>query len=194
MYGLDIDKKLTLSSLLTKIIGVLNNVRWLRLLYLYPENLTPDLIRLIAEEPRICKYVDLPLQHINRRVLKAMKRPYDKKKILRMLSVLRGKIPTAAIRTSLIVGFPGETDKEFKELVSFVKEQRFQRLGVFRYTLEVLIDEKESEGNYIGRLSIDAPEVDQAVSVKSGNPLSIGSFVKAKIIDTSEYDLAAEAV
>lgn len=239
MYGLDIDKKLALSSLLTKIIGALNNVRWLRLLYLYPENLTPDLIRLITEEPRICKYVDLPLQHINRRVLKAMKRPYDKKKIIRMLSDLRQKIPTAAIRTSLIVGFPGETDGEFKELVSFVKEQRFERLGVFRYsreegtaaydyphqvpekikkerfdlimreqkviseaknreflgkTLEVLIDEKESEGNYIGRLSMDAPEVDQAVSVKSGNPLSIGSFIKAKIIDTYEYDLAAEAV
>ena len=156
-----------------------------------------------------------------------------------MLSDLRQKIPTAAIRTSLIVGFPGETDREFKELVSFVKEQRFERLGVFRYsreegtaaydyphqvpekikkerfdlimreqkviseennreflgkTLEVLIDEKESEGNYIGRLEIDAPEVDQAVSVKSGKPLSIGSFIKAKIIDTCEYDLAAEAV
>ena len=156
-----------------------------------------------------------------------------------MLSDLRQRIPAAAIRTSLIVGFPGETDKEFKELVSFVKEQRFERLGVFRYsreegtaayeypdqvpekikkerfdlimreqrviseennreflgkTLEVLIDEKESEGNYIGRLEIDAPEVDQAVSVKSRNPLSIGSFIKAKIIDTYEYDLAAEAV
>lgn len=239
MYGLDIDKKLALSSLLTKIIGALNNVRWLRLLYLYPENLTPDLIRLIADEPKICKYADLPLQHINRRVLKAMKRPYDKKKIIRMLSDLRRKIPGLAVRTSLIVGFPGETDREFKELVSFVKEQRFERLGVFRYsrekgtaaydyphqvpekikkerfdlimreqkviseannreflgkTLEVLIDEKESEGNYIGRLSIDAPDVDQAVSVKSGNPLSIGSFIKAKIIDTREYDLAAEAV
>src|SRR3989338_11275909 len=105
MYGLGIDKKIGVSSLLIKIIGVLNNVRWLRLLYLYPENLTPDLVRLIAEEPRICKYVDLPLQHINRRVLKAMKRPYNKKKILRVLSDLRQKIPTAAIRTSLIVGF-----------------------------------------------------------------------------------------
>lgn len=239
MYGWDIDKRLGLSSLLTKITGGLNNIRWLRLLYLHPENLTPDLIRLIADEPKICKYVDLPLQHINQRVLKMMKRPHEKNKIIRALSDLRKKIPGVAIRTSLIVGFPGETNQEFKELVSFVKEQRFERLGVFRYsqeegtaaydypgqipekvkkerfdlimreqkviseeinqgflgkTLEVLIDEKESEENYIGRLSIDAPEVDQAVSVKSKNPLSTGSFIKAKIIDTYEYDLAAEAV
>ena len=239
MYGWDIDKRLGLGSLLGKITGGLNNVRWLRLLYLHPENLTPDLIRRIADEPKICKYVDLPLQHINRRVLKAMQRPADKNKIIRVLSDLRKKIPGVAIRTSLIVGFPGETNQEFEELVSLVKEQRFERLGVFRYsredgtaahnypgqvpekvkkerfdlimreqraisgeinqgflgkTLEVLIDEREPGGNYIGRLSIDAPEVDQAVSVKSKKPLSIGSFIKAKIIDTYEYDLLAEAV
>ncbi|MEK6567740.1 MAG: 30S ribosomal protein S12 methylthiotransferase RimO [Candidatus Omnitrophota bacterium] len=239
MYGLDIDKKLSLSGLLTKIIGALNNVRWLRLLYLHPENLTPDLIRLIAQEPKICKYVDLPLQHINRRVLKAMKRPYDKKKIIPMLSDLRQKIPTAAIRTSLIVGFPGETDREFKELISFVKEQRFERLGVFRYsreegtaaydyphqvpekikkerfdlimreqkviseennreflgkTLEVLIDEKESEGNYAGRLEIDAPEVDGSVYVRADKALKPGDFVKVKITDAYEYDLHGEQI
>lgn len=239
MYGWDMHKRLELSSLLGKITARLNNVRWLRLLYLHPENVTLDLIHRIADEPKICKYVDLPLQHINQRVLRAMKRPYDKNKILRMLADVRKKIPGVAIRTSLIVGFPGETNQEFKELISFVKEQRFERLGVFRYsqeeetaayeyphqvpekvkqerlnlimreqkviseeinqgflgkTLEVLIDEREAGGNYIGRLSIDAPEVDQAVSVKSKKPLSIGSFVKAKIMDTYEYDLAAWAV
>lgn len=239
MYGWDIYKRLELDSVLDKIARRLNNVRWLRLLYLHPDNVTPDLIRRIADEPRICKYVDLPLQHINRRILKVMKRPFNKRKIIRVLSDLRKKIPGVAIRTSLIVGFPGETNQEFKELISFVKEQRFERLGVFRYsreegtaaydypdqvsekvkkerfdlimreqkiiseeinqglldkTLEVLIDEQESEGNYIGRLSIDAPEVDQAVSVKSKKPLSIGSFIKARIIDTYEYDLTAEAL
>lgn len=239
MYGLDRDKRLGLGGLLIKIAAALNNVRWLRLLYLYPENLTPDLVRLIAQEPKICKYVDLPLQHINRRILKAMKRPADKNKIIRLLSDARKEIPGVAIRTSLIVGFPGETDKEFSELVSFVKEQRFERVGVFRYsreegtaaydyphqvpekvkrerrdlimreqkaiseemnqgllgkTMEVLIDERESEGNYIGRLEIDAPEVDQAVSVKSKKPLSIGSLVRAKVTQAYEYDLEAEAV
>lgn len=239
MYGWDIDKRLGLGSVLGKIAAALNNVRWLRLLYLHPENLTPDLIRRIADEPKICKYVDLPLQHINQRILKAMQRPADKSKIIRVLSDLREKIPGVAIRTSLIVGFPGETNQEFKELVSFVKEQRFERLGVFRYsreegtaaynypdqvpekvkkerfnlimgeqkviseeinqgflgkTLEVLIDEREPGGNYIGRLEIDAPEVDGSVYVRAEKSLKSGDFVKVKITDAYEYDLHGEQV
>jgi len=204
-YGLDIYKKLELSRLLRKISASLKNVRWLRLLYLHPQHLTDGLMRLIADEPRICKYVDLPLQHINNRILKTMRRRTDKRKIMQLLAGLRKRIPGVAVRTSLLVGFPGETEKEFSELLSFVKEQQFERLGVFRYSreegtaafsypgqvpeklkeerfniimqeqqeisrrlnqkflgreCEVLIDERSTDGTYLGRLSIDAPEVD----------------------------------
>ncbi len=239
LYGLDIYKKLALPRLLREITGSLRNVRWLRLLYLHPRNLTDDLAAVIADEPRICKYVDLPLQHINSRILKAMNRKTDKKMIMRLLSCVRKKIPGLSIRTSLIVGFPGETEREFRELAAFVKEQKFERLGVFRYSREegtpafnypgqvpekvkgerfdilmrfqqeisrqlnqrflgrdeeVLIDEKESDGTYLGRLSIDAPEVDGLVYVKAKRNLAPGEFVKVKINDTYEYDLTGDAI
>lgn len=238
-YGLDIYKKLELVNLLCAISKSLKYVRWLRLLYLYPENVTDELLEVISSEPRICKYVDLPLQHINRRILEAMHRPSDTAKIMRLLSRIRKRIPGVAIRTSLIVGFPGETEREFKELVDFVKEQRFERLGVFKYSreegtpafnypgqipqkikeerydilmrtqakiseqlnngflgkeLEVLIDEQDSGGTYLGRLSIDAPEIDGSVYVKAKRPIKPGEFVKVKITDAYEYDLAGIAV
>ena len=238
-YGLDIYKKPRLSALVRKIAGQLRNVRWLRLLYLYPDNIDDELLDLIAGHPRICKYLDLPLQHINNRILKRMKRGMDKKKIISLLEKAREKIPNVAIRSSLIVGFPGETDKEFKELSEFVREQRFERLGVFKYSreegtpafgypdqipekvkqerfdalmrlqqgisrefnqgfmgkdVEVLIDEKEADGFYLGRMSIDAPDIDGAVSVRADKALKPGEFVKVKITDAYEYDLAGVTV
>ena len=225
--------------MLRKITSSLKNIRWLRLLYLHPNYLTGELIRLIADEPKICKYLDLPLQHINNRILKAMHRRTDKKKIIKLLSGIRKRIPGVAIRTSLIVGFPGESEKEFAQLVSFVKEQQFERLGVFRYSreegtpafnysnqlpekvkeerfnvimqqqqeisgrlnqkflgldLEVLIDEKAKDNVYLGRLSIDAPEVDGLVYVKTAKHLKPGEFVKVKISDTYEYDLVGKQI
>ena len=238
-YGLDIYKKLELSRLLRKISASLKNVRWLRLLYLHPQHLTDGLMRLIADEPRICKYVDLPLQHINNRILKTMRRRTDKRKIMQLLAGLRKRIPGVAVRTSLLVGFPGETEKEFSELLSFVKEQQFERLGVFRYSreegtpafsypgqvpeklkeerfniimqeqqeisrrlnqkflgreCEVLIDERSTDGTYLGRLSIDAPEVDGLVYVKTAKHLEPGAFVRLKITDTYEYDLVGNVI
>lgn len=237
-WGLDIYGRPHLAGLLSQMRPFLKNIRWVRLLYLHPQTLTGELLSVMADEPRICKYIDLPLQHIHSRILKAMRRSPGKKDILRLLSDIRRKMPQAAIRTSLIVGFPGETEKEFNELLSFVKEQRFERLGVFRYSreegspsfnhpaqvpdkikderfdiimqaqqeisaglnskligksLEVMIDEKEDDGNYIGRLSCDAPEVDGSVYVRSREPLKPGAFVKARVLDTYEYDLVAEA-
>lgn len=233
-YGLDIYKKPRLAALARKIARQLGNVRWLRLLYLYPDNIDDELLDLIAGHPRICKYLDLPLQHINNRILKRMKRGMDKKKISALLDKARKKIPGLAIRSSLIVGFPGETDKEFKELFEFVREKRFERLGVFKYSreegtpafgypgqipekvkqarfdalmrlqqgislefnqgflgkeVEVLIDQKESEGVYLGRMGIDAPDIDGAVSVRAGKALKPGEFVKVKITGAYEYDL-----
>jgi len=134
-YGMDIYKKLSLGKLLDRLSGF-DQKYWLRLLYAHPRNLTDEVIGQIKEKENICKYIDLPVQHINDRILKKMRRDTTKKEILSLIDKVKDRIPDAAIRTSLIVGFPGETEKEFNELLDFVKETEFQRLGVFVYSRE----------------------------------------------------------
>ena len=136
LYGKDLKNKTNLISLLKEIDKNIKNIPWVRLLYLNPQNITDDLIDFIKDNKRICKYIDLPLQHINNRILKLMNRKITKEEILDLLDNLRRKIPNLCIRTSLIVGFPGETQEEFDELLDFVREQKFQRLGVFIYSQE----------------------------------------------------------
>jgi ribosomal protein S12 methylthiotransferase len=136
-FGIDLYKAYNLNSLLKKIVKVSRNIGWFRLLYLYPSRVTDDLLKVIKDEPKICNYIDLPIQHINERILKLMKRHTTKKEILKLIEKIRKIIPEAAIRTSLIVGFPSETNAEFKELLKFVKEAKFERLGVFTYSREV---------------------------------------------------------
>jgi len=109
---------------------------WIRLLYLHPSNLDKEVIKIMRDNKNICRYIDLPLEHINDRILNKMRRRITRKQIIALIECMRKEIPGAAIRTSFIVGFPGETEKEFKELVSFVKEMRFERLGVFKYSRE----------------------------------------------------------
>lgn len=133
-YGMDLYRKPKLTELIKAIIKATKNIRWIRLLYLYPSRVSDDLLDLIKNEPRICKYIDLPLQHINNRILKLMQRHTKREDILRLIDKIRNKIPDVAIRTSLIVGFPSETDKEFKELFKFIEEIKFERLGVFIYS------------------------------------------------------------
>jgi ribosomal protein S12 methylthiotransferase len=135
-YGVDLYKDYGLPELLRNITRELHNINWVRLLYLYPSRLSDELLDLIRDEPRICKYVDVPIQHINGRILKLMHRQTTRKDILKLIEKIRRKIPEAAIRTSIIVGFPSETDKEFKELLSFIEEARFERLGAFIYSRE----------------------------------------------------------
>ena len=135
-YGWDLYREFRLTHLLKSILKSLKNKKWIRLLYLSPERVSKELLQLIADNPAIVKYIDLPIQHINNRILKSMKRGIDKSKILKLIERIRKMIPEAAIRTSLIVGFPGETDKEFKELLDFIKEVKFERLGVFIYSRE----------------------------------------------------------
>jgi ribosomal protein S12 methylthiotransferase len=137
-YGSDLYGGFKLAELLHKISRKIKNIGWLRLLYLYPDKkrVTDELLDCIAEEPRICKYVDLPIQHINDRILKLMHRHTTQKDILLLLDKIRKRIPGVAIRTSLIVGFPSETEKEFQELAKFVKDARFERLGAFIYSHE----------------------------------------------------------
>jgi ribosomal protein S12 methylthiotransferase len=111
-------------------------VGWLRLMYAYPSVMTDDMIDAIADCEHVCKYIDIPLQHINDRLLKAMHRRVNRAQTERLLQKLRDRIPGVTIRTTLIAGFPGETECEFEELVQFVKDFRFDALGVFPYSLE----------------------------------------------------------
>ncbi|MCM8800453.1 MAG: 30S ribosomal protein S12 methylthiotransferase RimO [Candidatus Omnitrophica bacterium] len=135
-YGLDLYGRVRLTDLIKEIIKKIKNIHWLRLLYLYPTRLNDELLDLIREEPKIVKYVDLPLQHINNRILKLMQRGITKEEILRLIEKIRKKIPSVAIRTSIIVGFPSETEKEFKELLDFIEDVKFERLGAFVYSRE----------------------------------------------------------
>jgi ribosomal protein S12 methylthiotransferase len=136
-YGLDRGKSSGLESAVAAILRSSSYApRWFRLLYLHPARVTDGLLSLIADEPRICKYIDLPLQHINERILRRMNRHTTGSGIRRLIERVRKTVPGVAIRTAVIVGFPGETDKEFAELLAFIEETRFERLGAFIYSAE----------------------------------------------------------
>ncbi len=134
-YGLDIGYDAGLAGLLRE-LNTLPDVRWIRLLYVYPSVLSDEIIDAIAECDRIVKYIDIPLQHINDRILKAMHRRVTRGETERLLQKLRDRIPGVSIRTTFISGFPGETEAEFEELLEFVRAANFSAVGVFPYSLE----------------------------------------------------------
>ena len=134
-YGLDIYKKRALGDLLQELIKV-EGIEWIRLHYAFPAGFPEDVLDIIKTEPKICNYIDIPLQHINTDLLKAMKRGTSFEKTNALLDKFREKVPDMAIRTTLIVGFPGETDDIFEELKQWVRDQRFDRLGCFTYSHE----------------------------------------------------------
>lgn len=135
-FGLDRYGTARLSQLLRQLVKVTDNIRWIRLLYTHPNHFDDSLIEVIKKEDKICKYVDLPLQHINDRILKLMNRRITKAQTLTLIEKIRENIPGVAIRTSIIVGFPGEREEDFRELLEFVEKQKFERLGVFKYSRE----------------------------------------------------------
>ena len=135
LYGLDLYGKKTLPNLLEKLCDI-PGIDWIRILYCYPEEITPELIDTIAKESKICKYLDIPIQHCSDRILKLMGRRTNKEDLIRIINQLRSNIPNIALRTTLITGFPTETEEEHKELMDFVKSQKFDRLGVFTYSQE----------------------------------------------------------
>ena len=135
-YGLDLKSGTDLTKLVGRIVKKAKNIGWIRLLYLNPERINEDLLELIREEKKICKYIDLPIQHINNRILKLMNRMISRDEIIKVIDKVRENVHGVALRTSIIVGFPGETDKEFAELLEFVKEARFEKLGAFKYSRE----------------------------------------------------------
>ena len=135
LYGVDLYGKKALPELLTKLCEI-EGPEWIRLLYCYPEEITDELIAVMKEQPKICRYLDLPIQHASDTVLKRMGRRTDKKELMALIRKLRRELPGIVLRTSLITGFPGETEEEHKELLAFVERMRFDRLGVFTYSKE----------------------------------------------------------
>ncbi|MGN0559253.1 MAG: 30S ribosomal protein S12 methylthiotransferase RimO [Acutalibacteraceae bacterium] len=134
-YGEDIYGELKLSELLTELCKI-DGIMWVRVLYCYPDRITDELIDVISREEKIVKYIDIPLQHCNGRVLKSMNRRGNRESLTALLNKIKERIPNVVLRTTLIAGFPGETDEEFEELCEFVKEIKFQRLGCFAYSQE----------------------------------------------------------
>ena len=135
-YGMDIYRAKALARLLKKIVKVTKNIQWIRLLYAFPAHMTDELIDTIANEEKICNYIDIPLQHISDSLLKDMHRSINKQETLDLIQNIRTKIPDGSLRTTFIVGFPGETAEDFDELLFFVKESCFERAGVFIYSRE----------------------------------------------------------
>ena len=206
-------------------------------MYCYDDRITDELIETIASEEKICNYLDIPIQHASDAILSAMNRRSNKADLVAKLDKIRKAIPDIRIRTTLITGFPGETEKDHEELLEFVENQKFARLGVFAYsmeegtaagemenqvdedvkaqrldeimriqreislenncrligrTMEVMVDERDEDGSYIGRTRYDAPEIDNAVIFTSNRELKAGDIVNVKIEDAFDYDLTGE--
>lgn len=134
-YGIDLYDEKKLHELVRK-ISEIDNIEWIRILYCYPEEITDDLIDEIANNKKVCKYLDIPIQHISNSVLKRMNRKSTKEIVTTNILKMRSKIKNLILRTSIIVGFPGETDKDFEELKEFISSIKFDKLGVFKYSQE----------------------------------------------------------
>ena len=134
-YGIDIYGEPKLAELLKKLCKV-DGIKWIRFLYSYPETITDELIKVVKEENKICKYFDIPIQHIANPVLKRMNRKSNGESIRKLIKKLREEIPEVVIRTTVMVGFPGEAKEDFEELYNFIKEAKFDRLGAFAYSKE----------------------------------------------------------
>ena len=148
-YGLDIYKKRELASLLKELVKV-EGIEWIRLHYAFPAGFPEDVLDIIREEPKVCNYIDIPLQHISTKLLKSMRRGTTKEKTNALLDAFRTKAPEMTIRTTLICGYPGETEEDFQEMKAWVQEQKFDRSGCFTYSHE--------ENTHAYNLEDDVPE------------------------------------
>jgi ribosomal protein S12 methylthiotransferase len=135
LYGLDLYRKQMLPELVRQ-LSAIRNIEWLRLHYLYPADFPREILEMMQSDKKICRYIDIPIQHISDAVLKKMRRVHDSRETSALLREIRLKVPDAAIRTTVIAGHPGETEEDFAELISFIEEFRFERLGAFRYSHE----------------------------------------------------------
>lgn len=149
-YGSDLHEVNTNLPALLRKLAEIKGLDWIRLLYLYPGGISDELLELISSEAKICPYLDIPIQHVSQRILDLMRRPYGRQDLHRLIDRIRGTLPQATLRTSIIVGFPGESKEEFDELLQFVKEVRFEHVGVFPYANE--------EGIQTSKLPLQLPE------------------------------------
>lgn len=232
-YGKDLYGKRNIAELLQKLSEV-EGIEWIRLMYAYPSHFPDELIDELANNPKLVKYLDIPLQHISDPVLKSMRRGITRRATVELLDKLRARVPGITIRTTMIAGYPAETEEHFEELLKFIKEFKFDRLGVFTFSVEdnttsfilgdpvpekekkrrkkrimeiqkrisrkknealngtlqrVIIDSAEGDF-YIGRSTMDAPEVDGEVIIdKEEHLLAPGDMVEVRIYDSAEYDL-----
>ncbi|MGF6375510.1 ribosomal protein S12 methylthiotransferase [Clostridiales Family XIII bacterium PM5-7] len=235
-YGMDLYGEYRLPALLKDLCKI-DGIQWIRLMYCYEDRITEELIETMATEEKICHYLDIPIQHASNNILASMNRRSTAESIDGTLQRLRTAIPDIHIRTTLIVGFPGETEDDYEQLVAFVEKERFSRLGVFAYSqeentvagemeqqideeikqqrldgimrrqldislasnqekigtiLEVIIDEKDADGTYIGRTRYDAPEIDNAVLIKTEKDHCPGDIINVRIEDAFDYDLVGK--
>lgn len=236
-YGLDLYGRKRLPELL-KTLSEINGLEWIRFLYAYPEDIDENLIDSVNYSDKILPYFDMPVQHSSNRILKLMNRNTTREEILSKIKLIRDNIKAPILRTSLIAGFPTETEEDFKDLAEFISQVRFNKLGVFEYSREentpaynllpqvdeetkafrakelmkfqqkisydlnrqfigknikVLAEETQGD-SLICRSSMDAPEVDGIVYVKSAKPHSPGEFLTVHITDALEYDLIGEEI
>ena len=186
-YGLDLYKKRNLSQLLEGLAKI-NGIDWIRLHYAFPTGFPMDILDTMNEHASICKYLDMPLQHISDSVLKGMKRGTTKKRTTELLHQIREKVPGIALRTTLISGFPGETDADHQELLGFVKETKFERLGIFPYSHEENTSAFLLEDNVPSEVKMD--RVNEVMQLQSGiaakwNSDQIGKRLKV-LVDRKE--------
>jgi ribosomal protein S12 methylthiotransferase len=173
-YGLDLYKKQSLTELITELLKI-NSLEWIRLHYLYPANFPLSLIPLIRNNPRICRYIDIPIQHISDKMLALMKRTHNRLETETLLNKLRSEIPEAVIRTTLIAGHPGETEDDYLELKDFISRFRFDRLGVFSYSHE---EDTFSYKEYIDEI----PE--SVKQIRVGELMEIQQNISAELNET----------
>ena len=193
VYGKDLYGEKSLHILLRKLCRI-PGIRWIRILYCYPEEIYPELIQTMKEERKICHYLDLPIQHCNDRILKRMGRRTTKAELIQIVETLRKEIPDIILRTTLITGFPGETQEEHEELMEFIDTMEFDRLGVFTYSAEEdtpaakMPDQIEEEEKQ--RRQAELMELQQEISIDKGNA-RIGSevevMVEGKVADENAY-------
>ena len=193
VYGTDLYGKKTLHLLLKKLCQI-RGIRWIRVLYCYPEEIYDELIQVMKEEPKICHYLDLPIQHASDKILRRMGRRTSKQQLIDIITKLRCEIPDIVLRTSLITGFPGETEEDHQELMEFVDEMEFDRLGVFTYSPEEGTPAETMEGQVPEEVKEarrdEIMELQQEISLDKGND-RIGQevlvMIEGKVSGESAY-------
>lgn len=202
-YGLDLYGERKLASLLQSLASV-KELEWIRLMYAYPAKFPVDILQSFTDNPKICRYLDMPVQHASDKVLKSMRRGITRRATEELISTIRTSVPNIALRTTLIVGYPNETEKEFEELVQFISEVKFDRLGVFTYSLEddttayglhdpIPAEEKERRKEYIMEVQrgISAEQNESRIGLKTKaviERIDGGTFVGRTEWDAPEID------